>query len=70
MDKERAAAIAAIAARGDGIRSNSAEYLWVCRGIKPPPLPDKPVTVDPNVNSHGMENSLRLTRSARTSSEQ
>ena len=50
MDKQRAAAIAAIATRGEQIKTNSAEYLWVCRGIKPP-LPDKPVAVDPDANS-------------------
>jgi hypothetical protein len=31
MDKERAAAIAAIAARSEQIKTNSAEYLWICR---------------------------------------
>ena len=36
MDEERAAA--AIAARGEQIKTNSAEFLWVCRGIKPPLL--------------------------------
>jgi hypothetical protein len=37
---------AAIGARGQEIQTNSAEYLWVCRGIKPPMLPDKPVARD------------------------
>jgi hypothetical protein len=47
MDKDRAAAIAAIAARGEQIKTNSAEYLWICRGIKPAlPPPDKPVATD------------------------
>jgi len=36
MDKERAATIAAVAARGEQIKTNSAEYLWVCRGVKLP----------------------------------
>jgi hypothetical protein len=39
MDKER---IHAIAARTEEIQTNSAEYLWICRGIKPPLLSDKP----------------------------
>jgi hypothetical protein len=38
--------IAAIAARGEEIKLNSAEYLWICRGIKPPLLADKPVARD------------------------
>ena len=33
MDKERAAAIAALGARGEQIKTNSAEYLWVCCAI-------------------------------------
>jgi hypothetical protein len=37
---------AAIAARGQEIQTNSAEYLWICRGIKPPLLPDKPLARD------------------------
>jgi hypothetical protein len=45
MDKDRAAAIVAIASRGEEIKTSSAEYLWICRGIKPAlPPPDKPVT--------------------------
>jgi len=43
MDKPRAAAIAAVAARGEQIKTNSAEYLWVCCGIRPPLLSDKPI---------------------------
>jgi hypothetical protein len=36
-------AAAAIAARGEQIKTGSAEYLWICRGVKPPlPPPDKP----------------------------
>jgi len=46
MDKDRAAAIAA---RAEQIRKASAEYLWICCGIKPP-LPDKPVVTDTNVD--------------------
>ena len=37
---------AAIAARGEQIKTSSAEYLWICRGIKPPMLPNKPVARD------------------------
>jgi hypothetical protein len=37
---------ATIAARGEQIKLNSAEYLWVCKGIKPPMLPDKPIARD------------------------
>jgi hypothetical protein len=41
MDKDR---IDAIAARGEQIKTNSTEFLWVCRSIKPPLLlPDKPI---------------------------
>ncbi len=36
--------ITTIAARSEQIRSNSAEFLWVCRGVKPALLPpDKPL---------------------------
>jgi hypothetical protein len=46
MDKDRAAAIAAIATRGEQIKTNSAEYLWICRGVKPAlPPQDKPAVV-------------------------
>jgi hypothetical protein len=35
---------AAIAARGEQIKTHSAEYQWICRGVKPALLPpDKPV---------------------------
>jgi hypothetical protein len=27
-------------------QTNSAEYFWICRGIKLPLLPDRPVAVD------------------------
>jgi hypothetical protein len=44
MDEACAARIIAIAARAEQIRTNSSEYLWVCRGIRPPlPPPDKPL---------------------------
>jgi hypothetical protein len=39
MDKDR---IAAIAARGEQIKTSSVEYLWICRGIRPPLLPEPP----------------------------
>jgi hypothetical protein len=50
LDKDRAAAIAAITVRVEQIRQASAEYLWICCGIKPPPLPDKPVVTNTNVD--------------------
>jgi hypothetical protein len=40
---------AAIAARGEQIKTGSAEFLWVCCGVRPPlPPPDKPVVIDRN----------------------
>jgi hypothetical protein len=54
MHKER---VAAIAARGEQIKANS-----VCRAIRSPLLPDKPVITDPAVNLGG-----RLHRCARAS---
>jgi hypothetical protein len=44
MDKDAhaAAVAAAVAARGEQIKTASAEYLWICCGTKPPLLPDKP----------------------------
>jgi hypothetical protein len=52
MDKDRIAAIAAIAARGEQIKTNSAEYLWICRGIRPalPPSDKPPVVADRSSN--------------------
>jgi hypothetical protein len=35
MDEARAARIAVVAARAKQIRTNSSEFLWICRGIKP-----------------------------------
>ena len=52
MDKDGAAAIPA---RGEQIKTNSAEYLWVCRGIRPPLLPDKPVATDPGGDPDHMQ---------------
>jgi hypothetical protein len=37
-DKDR---FAAIAARGEQIKTNSAEFLWICKGVRPSLLPDK-----------------------------
>jgi hypothetical protein len=40
---------AAIAARGEQIKTNSAEFLWICRGVRPAlPPPDKPTVVARN----------------------
>jgi hypothetical protein len=55
MDKDRAVAIAAIATRGEQIKTNSGEYLWICCGIKPPLLPNKPVVADPSVNPEHLQ---------------
>jgi hypothetical protein len=42
-------AAVAIAARGEEIKTHSAEYQWICRGIKPAlPPPDKPAIVARN----------------------
>jgi hypothetical protein len=46
MDKNRAAAVAAIGERGEQIKINSAEYLWICCGVRPPLVPDKPIITD------------------------
>jgi hypothetical protein len=48
MDKDHKDRIVGIGARGEQIKTNSAEYLWICRGIKPAPLPDKPVVTNTN----------------------
>jgi hypothetical protein len=45
---------AAIAARGEEIKLNSAEFLWLCKGIRPPLLPNK-VVVDPKLAAHLQE---------------
>ena len=55
MNKDRAASIAAIAVRGEQIKQNSAEYLWVCCGVRPPLLPDRPVVADPSVNPEHLQ---------------
>lgn len=52
MDKER---IAAIAAHGEQIKVSSAEYRWICRGIKRAPLPDKPVATDSSVDPKNLQ---------------
>lgn len=58
MDNDRIAAIATVATRGEQIKSNSAEYLWICCRIKPP-LPDRPVVADPSVNPEQLQVQLR-----------
>ena len=50
MDKQRAAAIEAVAARDEQIKTHSVEYLWVCHGVKPPLLPNTPVVTESNVD--------------------
>lgn len=47
-----AARIAAIGIRGEQIKQASAEHLWICRGIKPAPLPDLPTATNTNVASN------------------
>jgi hypothetical protein len=37
---------AEIAVRGEEIKLNSAEFLWVCKGVLPPLLPNKPIARD------------------------
>jgi hypothetical protein len=56
-NKER---IAGIAARREQIKTNSAEYLWICRRVKPPLLPNKPVVNDPKVDPEQLQVRLRL----------
>jgi hypothetical protein len=51
--------IAAITARGEQIKTNSAEFLWICCGIRPPPLRDKPVVADPSVDPEHLQLQLR-----------
>ena len=33
-------------------QTNSAEFLWIWCGIKPPLLPDKPITADSSVEPY------------------
>jgi hypothetical protein len=67
MKEDRIAAIVAIAARGEQIKRNSAEYLWICCGIKPPPLPDKPVVTNTKADPEQLRLRLRpLNRAAPT----
>ena len=43
------------------------ERVSVCRSIKPLPLPDKPITIDPSVDSKHLQLQLRpLTRATPT----
>ena len=41
--------------RGEQIKQNSAEDLWICRGIRPPLLPDKPVPIHPSVDPEDLQ---------------
>jgi hypothetical protein len=50
----RQLSIAEIGARGEEIKTNSAEFLWLCKGIRPPLLPNK-IAVDPNLAAHLQE---------------
>jgi hypothetical protein len=78
MLKQTATAIAAIAARGEQIKTHSAEYLWICRGIKPPLLPpDKPIAQprplgndDPHFGGHPDDLHLRRVNSAKPATRQ
>jgi hypothetical protein len=60
MDKDRIAAIAAIAERGEQIKTNSAEFLWVCCGIRPPFSPGRPVLTDRGAADHPDDLQLQL----------
>ena len=57
MDKQRAAALAP---RSEQIKTNSAEYLWICRGIRPALLPDKPVGTDRSIDPEHLQLQARL----------
>jgi hypothetical protein len=50
----RPLSIAEIGARAEEIKTNSAEFLWLCKGIRPPLLPNK-IAVDPNLAAHLQE---------------
>jgi hypothetical protein len=39
--KKRATSYAEIDAEATRIRQNSAEFLWICRGVVPPKIPDE-----------------------------
>jgi hypothetical protein len=60
MDKDRIDTIAAAAPSGEQIKTNSAEYLRICRGTRPPLLPDKPVVTDRSAADHPDDLQLRL----------
>jgi hypothetical protein len=53
MGEARLMSSAEIAARGEQIKLNSAEFLWL-KGIRPPLLPDK-IAVDPDLAAHLQE---------------
>jgi hypothetical protein len=67
-NKEQIAAIAVIAVRGKQIKQASAELLWICCGVKPPPLPDKRVVVDHSVEPKDLH--LRRLNSAAPATRQ
>jgi hypothetical protein len=50
--------------RGERIKTNSAEFLWICCGIRPPPLPDKPVRTDRGATPEHLQVHLRRPNSA------
>jgi len=57
--------IAALGTRGEQIKTNSAEFLWVCRGIKPPLLPDRPLAdpdADPQLQPRPLNRTAPTTR--------
>jgi hypothetical protein len=62
MDKDAhaVAVAAAVAKRGEEIKQNSAEFLWVCCGLRPPLLPDKPVVTDSKIDPEHLELQRRL----------
>jgi hypothetical protein len=45
---------AEIGARAEEIKTNSAEFLWLCKGIRPPLLLNK-IAVGPNLAAHLQE---------------
>jgi hypothetical protein len=45
---------AEIGARAEEIKTHSAEFLWICKGVRPPLLADK-IAVDPNLAAHLQE---------------
>ena len=50
-------------------QTNSAEFLWICCGIKPPLLPDKPITADSSVEPLHLQLQPRPAQSHRAHNE-